>query len=355
MMAPNFNKTSQSPWLTPAEDDDGSDSTPFKCVFTAATPGKSTDEWPVTICLPSISNARLISPLGDNSTYPASRAVNLVLNMTGTFDFLFPSCSPAKHADYIYNGTSFSLAVIVCYSSVSSKIVPVEASRDIGTYAEPSITWNNSELAYDTHDARQQLQVYGSNSAPSTMNDRGMFGMRNLSAWESPRLVDIPFSITDIALFETGGGFNTITLMCVTCILSPSSYANESDSDFPTQPHGKQIALYQDTLQDTRNPTVALQSYYTLLLFVTMKDVQMPTSKRFFAIFAIVRGRFILLGNSWATVGALWSSETEDRLKRADSVTGGTVRKWISTAKMDYLKVRIREIDGRLQVAKKIE
>jgi hypothetical protein len=71
-----------------------------------------------------------------------------------------------------------SISITACYTSLVSSILPINASRRIGQYVEPSLKWNAFTGAYDAAAVRNQL---GTVANTSIYPDRGTFALEATS------------------------------------------------------------------------------------------------------------------------------------------------------------------------------
>jgi len=404
MSAWMFNKTSQSSVIP----SDGSDSTSFKFAFGIPNPAEVSKEWPLSLCFPERTRAGIISPMEvDVDSNERLATAYIVVNMTGNpgntsnesgaFD-------PSKGAGSVNiqevkdNGewvdissslTGLSLSLTVCYSSPVAKSMPIEASRAATEHHEATSNWSPGSLSYDTLAIRHQL---GATKHQSSRDVRGVLALTNKTSWGEPEIGILGNRFSFSAFSEQWTLGNNTVLMCTSCL---SAISVGGDSEFgatttivPSMANRQHAALFNDILQDTLNPALALQSHLTVLFGMTYydhlvqfdlsgpvslvrsADVLRPTGKLFFSIVLVVsavhlvtvvvinllfcvRCKHIQLGNAWSVVAHLWGSETRFWLRRANGRKDGTVKKWMDEAGVGHVLVGVKQVNGRQQIVRK--
>ena len=385
------------------------DTATFKCSFPTSNPLTPASEWPLSICNPDYPDDLMVSPLVGDAVRPLRWWGNIafVMNMTGTFTFPQQPMACGNLTDCPFTigvqdvqddgewvhisttNSTLSLSMTACYSSVVSKALPISAWRPSQNNTEPAAVWQADAMTYDTRDILRQLGISAPKQPPVPYDSRGIFTFKNESSWNHWEPGPIDTYLVDMAIADILEANNSTCLMCTMCINADPIF----DADLTivamsaNQAHSK---LFQDIMQTTLNPAVALQSTYTVLFgmayynnFVKLGintaattvetiDVLRPVSKRFYtgilvvnlmhmgvvifitALFAM-RCQYVLLGNNWNVFAGFLSQETEPWLARANGVEDQTMRKWMSTSEQDRTRVGLMEIGGRLQIAKKRE
>jgi hypothetical protein len=402
-----FNKTLQSPALPgPFGSIDGSDSTSFKCAFAVPNPAEVSKEWPLSLCFPERTQAGIISPI-EVDVDPSERlpTAYILVNMTGNPEFTTnesgtfdPSTGAGfvniqevtdngEWADISSSVPGLSLSLTVCYSSPVAKGIPIEALRAVNEHHEATSNWSPGSLSYDTLAIRHQL---GATKHQSSRDVRGIFTLTNKTSWGEPESGINLFSYS--AFSEHWDVGNDTVLMCTSC-LSAVIVGNYSQScvvtnRLPSMANRQHAALFNDILQDTLDPALALQSHFTVLFGMTYydhlvqfdlsrqvslvrsADVLRPTSKVFFIVVLLVsavhlvtvvvvnllfcvRCKHIQLGNAWAVLAHLRGSGTRSWLRRANGQKDSMVKKWMAEAGEGDVLVGVKQVDGRQQIVRK--
>ncbi|KAE9370144.1 hypothetical protein N431DRAFT_31082 [Stipitochalara longipes BDJ] len=382
------------------------DTATFKCAFPSMNPELPISEWPLSICNPDYPDDLMVSPLVGGAKRPLQTWGNIafVLNMTGTFTFPQPmgcgnssDCPVAIGVQDVQDdgewvqisttNSTLSLSMTACYSSVVSKALPIKAWRKSQNITEPAAVWRAESMTYDTRDVRHQLGISGPKEPAIPFDDRGVFAFINESSWEHWEPGSIDTFLVDDAIADLIEVNNGTTLMCTMCI-NAGPVTDAASVMIAEVANGAHSALFQDILQHTLNPAVALQSTYTVLFgmayynslvkfgvsanatTVETIDVLRPVSKRFYTGILVVnlmhlsvvifitalfylKCQYVLLGNNWNVFAGFRSQETEPWLDRANGVEDGTMRDWMATAKQDKIQVGLKDVEGRLQIAKR--
>jgi hypothetical protein len=175
--------------------------------------------------------------------------------------------------------------------------------------------------------------------------------------------------------------------MCTMCV-NAGPISDAADVMVAGVANEAHSALFQDILQLTLNPALALQSTYTVVFgmayydslvkfgvwgpatTIQTVDVLRPVSKKFYSAVLVVnlmhlsivvfitsllcmRGKHVLLGNNWNVFSVFRSRETEPWLERANGVEDEMVRTWMGVEKEDRTRVGLRDVGGRLQITRK--
>jgi hypothetical protein len=231
---------------------------------------------------------------------------------------------------------------------------------------EPALSWNRRAQQYNTTTSRMQL---GANLTEQPLNDRGVLVLSPRSEWQ-------PF----FSEAETAVNAWVFTLAIANSLRDPQSVGegllNQTQtgdlgvllSRTPTtidfNAHQAHVGLFQDTLNQTQSPAVALQAlltricqmiYYEQLLRleetghanVTLSHAAMiPTRWTGFGVgmglllshwvvVGIVAALFArytrhsLLGNHWQVVSQVYSKETAAVLEEADRMDDREVKRWV--------------------------
>jgi hypothetical protein len=357
----------------------------FRCAFAVLNPAEETKEWPLSVCSPGQTQARITSPMQVDVEPSKERAEAYILvNTTGDPDFnanngaglvdIREVTDSGEWVDISTGIPELSLSLTVCYSSPAVESLPTEASRAAKEHYEPNSDWSSNSLSYNTSAIR--LQLCATRNQPSR-DSRGVFTFTNKTSWSGPEVRFIG-NFLSYSAFQDHWGFNTTVLMCTGCSAHTSlPLANRQHA-----------ALFNDILQDTLNPALALQSHFTVLFGITYYDHQVqfdligpatvvrsvdvlrPVGKLFFMIVLLVcvvhlvtvvvinllfcvRCKHVQLGNAWSVVAHLWGSETEVWLKRANGQKDETVKKWMAALGEGSVPVGIKQVDGRLQIVRK--
>lgn len=359
-------------------------SSTFRCGFETAE--NSFNKWPISVCTPSQPISGLVSYMVSDNDAKALSSVQIIINATSTFGAAGGNITIQEDGEWVLINTSpaFSISLTACYSSLLSQNRPINASRSIRQYVEPTLRWNPSAMTYDTMAVRHHL---GATRDNSNNDNRTVFALEARSSWEDYSTL----CLDDVAsmAFDDYSSTNTTIFMCIYCwALGIAPPVGSSPIVDFTSANRQQAAIINDILQDTGNPALALQAHFTILygmanysylgLFdlsgtanlVSNAEALLQAAKTYFTVvFAVTLlhltvvslialllslcGRNVLLGNAWTIVAQLWSPETEVWLSKADGVKDSRVRKWMAAAGKENMQVCIKEVGDQLQIARR--
>ncbi|EAW17171.1 uncharacterized protein NFIA_005330 [Aspergillus fischeri NRRL 181] len=272
----------------------------------------------------------------------------------------------------VVNGTdSPAVRVTACMANLGVDTFIADLHSD-WEGSEPAMSWNQPAQRYSTATTRTQL---GAVLPRQPLNDRGVLALTPRSDWQF--FFDAKTSSS--AKLHAYNAW-TFTLALAGSLRNPLDtggtpvHRNQTVdmgvmlSQYPTtihfNAHAKQVSLFQDTLNQTQSPAVALQAlltricqmvYYETLLRLEQsgsaktafrRAALLPTHWTGFGVgmglllshwvvVVIVAGLFARytrhssLGNHWQAVSQVYSKETVAVLEEADRMDDREVKHWV--------------------------
>ncbi|KAJ4311352.1 hypothetical protein N0V94_007987 [Neodidymelliopsis sp. IMI 364377] len=254
------------------------------------------------------------------------------------------------------------LSATLCFANLNSNnyVVRVDDGQD---FPEPkTMTWEAESKRYNTSRVRQMLDRSDGSLTPK---QRGILTLHSPVNWTSQEMddggSDFLTSPIQMGLFKLlnpdinlGNPFSPGAFWGATAAMTPFSDYNGV--------HRTHAALFQDIIQNTGNPALAFQAFFTVLSQMTYYDllpqfdiasnasysasveVDVPTQWTGFIVvmvlLAIHAGLVItavvlfltqtnhsLLGNAWQAVAQVLSSDTMDTLHSASYMTDLEVKR----------------------------
>jgi hypothetical protein len=273
----------------------------------------------------------------------------------------------------VVNGTdSPALRVTACMANLGVDTFIADLHSD-WEGSEPAMSWNRPAQRYSTATTRTQL---GAVLPRQPLNDRGVLALAPRSDWQF--LFDAETSFASSMLHATNAW--TFTLALASSLRNPQStdptpvHRNQTvdpgvilsqySTSLDFNAHETHVRLFQDTLNQTQSPAVALQAlltricqmvYYDKLLRLEQSGraktafshaALLPTHWTGFGVgmglllshwvvVVFVTGLFArytrhsLLGNHWQAVSQVYSKETVAVLEEADRMDDREVEHWV--------------------------
>ncbi|KAJ5205427.1 hypothetical protein N7491_003947 [Penicillium cf. griseofulvum] len=273
----------------------------------------------------------------------------------------------------IGNGTDAPVVrVTACMTSLDVDTFTADLDRK-WEVSEPAMSWNRSTARYNTTTTLTQL---GAVLPRQPLDHRGVLALSPRSDWQ-------PFSSSGNVSAYQHYVVNTQILgnAVVNSLDTPQSKGTDVTpehrnqivnagvglswwSSFESKAHDAHIGLFQDTLNQTQSPAMALQAlltricqmaYYDSLLRIDESEVAeaafsdaavFPTQWTGFGIgmglllghcvvVGIVVGLFArytrhsLLGNHWQAVSQVYSEDTATILEKADRMKDRDIKRWL--------------------------
>ncbi|KAN0090614.1 hypothetical protein V8E51_019193 [Hyaloscypha variabilis] len=346
-------------------------------VCSLPTPGQNynSSEWTLSLCnnFDSQDTGVLVPTIGQD--YFGGGYI--LFNVTGTVNSWARSIASnrwknsthGEWAKFASEDMSSQLDISICSTSFTQNNFNISASST-SNRTEPSIGWDIGEQKFDTLAIRRQL---GATQEQLTLDNRGLsqLGMLENNASVDPGL-RLGYPAQSWERFPSPS--NNSLALCQFCVFDFTTYADIA-----------QIAIFQDILQQTSHPALALQAYGTLLYstFYYINAVQydlnatvsvtnfvlriQPTAYRGFILYSIIivvhltlilfiTGLFLssrrqtMLSNSWQAVAQIVSTETGPILEFADRATDSEISKWITKKRKDDSSFGIMEGDGGIRL-----
>lgn len=322
--------------------------------------------WPLALCNPQNWHARLrdgIKP--ENTTYSPTgyTTTHIVFNTTGTSKAW--TAVSGDNALEPYNPTNtqwtglrrgnVTLEAMVCFTNPqpANYLASVQKPIDNFGYIEITPSVNATTGLYDMSEV---MTMFGANRQRS-QSQRGLFEFQPVPNW--------PAAQWSVLHNETSNNFIWDTLVRYNAGTNDGEL--EDCSIFSdTAPvlqsvHRSTAALFQQMMQKTNNPALALQGLWTNLFtmayydflpeynldglarFEMTSDVELPTMSRALCVvlgllgmhFALIlislvlfltRTEMSLLGNAWQAVSQVMSTDTAEAVHRATNETDGELR-----------------------------
>lgn len=359
-------------------------------------PPEGTSEWAITMCgVTTRVQEALISPfqsfdqVNRSSTYFDGSVAYLMINTTGT-DYEW------QHATNFYNGSyssgwrlrdneewlelrplnasNIKLSMSLCYGNVIAADLNIHAYSDVNR-TEPTITSDEPTFIGDfkTQDVRRQLGVTIPRDTPDAR------GILNLE----PRLSWFVNSTSGAIMPDRENRWNGWTAIPdMTFIFCPSCLCCSESILGAFVAHRYLKAVFQDIIQTTGRPALALQAFNTIYFqekyyehlsdfnayapakIQSFVSVLVPASKRgliavttvllvhLILVFIAVawfrsRTQYSLLGNSWQSVSQTFSPATESIYDVAPLLTDTEVGKILAEEGRGKIRGEISMIDTK--------
>lgn len=261
---------------------------------------------------------------------------------------------------------SSQLDITACTTAFRQEHLNISSSRK-SNRTEPLIGWDTVGKKFNTLDIRQQLQA---TEDKLSEEDRGIFSLEilqknhtsdGLSAFQ--QTWEVPFM-----------GSNSSLALCQYC-----TWYGDRHSD------AAQSAIFQDILQQTSQPAMALQAYWTIIysMYYYVQAGQFdlgapatittfvlrfqPSTHRGFIVYSIIimvhlvlilfitslflaSKRQTLLSNSWQAITQIVSMETAPILEFADRATDSEFSEWIKKRGKDGSSFGITEGESGMRL-----
>jgi hypothetical protein len=273
----------------------------------------------------------------------------------------------------ITNGSDVeAIRVSACMTNMGSKTAIADI-HSLSDNIEPEISWDHHTQSYNTENVRRQL---GASKAPDSPKDRGVLVLGPKSQWQTLESIqnsdgmDIP---KEKEIFTTSFFSNSLLVSLPSgrdsVFSDPDSPASQgvilsqrlySDS---WSAHPTHASIFQDTLNDTESPALALQvmlaricqmAYYDELVRQDIRAIAsislsshalMPMRWTGFAIgTAIIVSHLIIvtilaamfikytnyscIGSYWQAVSQIISEDTRPVLEQADKMKDNEIKLW---------------------------
>lgn len=378
---------------------------PFTCALSGQfSPDQSKGQ--TSLCWPNhgsnwevLVEDPLVQPMGSlNAGYPKASTMFMLLDLVSRE----ATASGAEQEVHIVenNDNSTSSPWVMVGNGTDAPAVRVTAcmaNLGVGTFTadlhsdweglEPALSWDRPAQQYNTTTTRIQL---GADLTKQPLNERGVLALGPRSDWK-------PF-FSEAETANNGWNDWVFTLAIANTLRDPQStgegfiHKNKTAdpgvllSPTPTtmefNAHEVHVNLFQDTLNQTQSPAVALQAlltricqmiYYNQLVRleesghanVTFSHTAMiPTRWTGFGvgmglllthwvavvIVATLFARYTrhsLLGNHWQAVSQVYSKETVEVLEEADRMDDREVERWVQCKGQELYGV----CEGRQRVA----
>ncbi|KAF3935672.1 hypothetical protein ABW19_dt0206951 [Dactylella cylindrospora] len=376
LTTPELDLSSLGVTLNPLSDEGyKSNCTLFKLPSSNPYFSESVNQWQTTICYPYNKGASLQEKIGSvpRLVYPSDSY--LIINSTGyREDIRKLNGTNSVHSQGPWAtlkrpGIPASVDITLCLINPEMGDYQISATAQ-GDFEEPELNaivdLRPNNVTYDTSTARRMFGV-DTNDVSLTPWDRGLLSLNEPSAWK----LNQPASSSKIITRQTS---YFVYKQIPGSLRGPASVIEYSDPgirmsglsalvEFNTIAHRVHAALFQDILEATRNPALALQALLTVLMgivyydflrdfdtsanstIIFSTDVSAPAGWRgitivgtvlgihlilFFLIFiAFLRKTDVsLLGNFWMGVSQIVSDDTMEMIRFAENKKDKEVEEW---------------------------
>jgi hypothetical protein len=268
--------------------------------------------------------------------------------------------------------------------SLKAQDTNIEVLREPQNFQEPTYGWDGKTGMFETLSIRQHFNAVSPALAPDA---RDIFAMSNKTSWERPPSLEyhnngtatsvnsptVPEILGSYALSGLEAGFDPTAFLCGYCQPGGKIQTNRLHS-----------AIFNDILQSTKSPALALQTFATTLwglsyynsLFqfdtygpaevVNQVPVIKPTGRSFFyavigllalhvilivfiTTLYIVVARNSLIGNAWSASAQLRGDETREWIEKASYMTDKEVKKAIEADGKGLVTIGVGKMDVRLR------
>jgi hypothetical protein len=347
-------------------------------------------QWATSLCTIGDRQARLsggITPDDDDSDYPDGHtSAHLLLNVTGSFDDWNVSLSQGTQLQHIessepmwtrYGQNNVSVDFSLCFMNPLPWSYSVTATSDRDG-ADRAFLYNVTTKTYDTSNLRA---MYGATAKSRTPVQREQLELKAKANWTASRVDNVYNIKANDFIWDTLGRINYASFYsddesAFDGVGSTTMFTQSAIPEFSV--HRSHAALYQDVIQDTRNPALSLQALFTVLLqmayydFLYEYDLEAPVEykysdkldipHRWRALGAVsgllllhsslllialqmffTRTEMSLLGNAWQAVSQVVSTDTAVVLHHGATTTDREVK---GSMKQNGVT------DGRIRIAK---
>jgi hypothetical protein len=291
----------------------------------------------------------------------------------------------------VTNGSDVEIVrVSACLTNLDSKIVTADMYSSSDNL-EPEISWDHQAESYNTEIVRRQL---GASKAPESSQDRGVLTLGPKSQWQNFEIIpdsdemqgENTYNMSRSGFFSYAFMHSLFSYPNYTAdprvILSKNQWQAES-----WNAHATHTSIFQDTLNDTESPALALQvvltricqmAYYEELVkqhttavasISWSSSASMPMRWTGFTIgTAIIVAHLIIvtilavifikytnyscIGSYWQAVSQVISEDTRPVLEQADQMKDDEVKIWAKRQSLDVKNLaflRYRR-DGRVSL-----
>jgi hypothetical protein len=347
-------------------------------------------QWATSLCTIGDRQARLsggITANDDDPDYPDGHtSAHLLLNVTGSFSDWNVSLPQGAQLQQIessepmwtrYGQNNVSIDFSLCFVNPLPWSYSVTAMSDRDG-ADRAFLYNVTTKTYDTSDLRA---MYGATAKSLTLVQREQLELKSKSNWTASRVDNVYKMKANDFIWDTLGRINYASYYsddesAFDGVGSTTMFTQGAVPEFSV--HRSHAALYQDIIQDTRNPALSLQALFTVLLqmayydFLYEYDLEAPVEYRYsdkldiprqwralgaisallvlhFLLLLIALRMFLtrtemsLLGNAWQAVSQVVSTDTADVLHHGATTTDREVK---GSMKQSGIA------DGRIRIAK---
>ncbi|OAL49745.1 hypothetical protein IQ07DRAFT_644885 [Pyrenochaeta sp. DS3sAY3a] len=338
--------------------------TNFNCSISLPMGTKASPFWPISLCEIATSMGGFMDGLrtDEDMTFSGYTETYLLLNATGAVAYWEAAFSqddaqflwrdaPGPWVNIGYEDVGVDITLCFANPLPWDYVVEISSEQD---FVEPTLGWNNVTGSYVTSDIRAML---GAIPDITSTKQRGLWDLMRAPNWSA-------------ATSERKWGVKTNNFIWSVLSLGFNSEVKR-DKVLPTamfdpvsasdSVHRSLVAVIQDILEDTRNPALALQALFTLLMQIAYYDflpqfdvsgtaryrvsseILLPVQWKGFSVVVgliglhfvlialalilfFVKTEMSLLGNSWQAVGQVISKDTSDAVHYASTLTDSELK-----------------------------
>jgi hypothetical protein len=357
--------------------------------------------WSTSLCSVGTGVARLAGGITSDNDDPdlpdGHTGAHLLLNVTGSSEDwnaslplgteLQTQSEGPSWTRYAHNNVSIDFSL--CFFNPNPRSYSVTATSETDA-PDGALIYNGTSISYNTTNLRV---MYGATRKPLTPAKRFQLQLKPKANWNDSRVESVYKVATEEFIWDTVGRVSYEQIYANVNYTESDPYIGVgstsmfSDSAPPEYSiHRSHAVIFQDILQDTGNPALALQTLFTTLLqmayydFLFEYDTQAPAKYKlsgyleipcrwsalgvilgllglhFVLTFTAVRmflkqTEMSLLGNSWQAVSQVVSTDTAAVLHNGATATDREVRGTMKQNGSSAGRIRIAKslTDGRTE------
>lgn len=350
------------------------------------------DYWAASLCSFGRDTAEFTEGLRTDweAANARSTSTSLIFNMTGngsdlsdamgdeyTASFAPTESTGSPWSSYSRGQVRIDVTMCVINPTPQDYRIKIWTPKDD---AETTLGWNTNDGSYETTSIRR---LFGANSKPAPLDDRGLYHLEQPSNWTAAQVNDVynvsvenfvwDAQVVSVAYYETFIGiFDTY-------MLTPYAYKGAI--------HRSHWNIVQQILKDTRNPALAVQTLYTIMMQMAYYDFlpefdtraegtyrsstaySIPHQWTAFAAIAgllglhfilvavavtlfLTKTKMSLLGNAWQAVMQVHSDETAGVVRHGSGLTDKEMEDMLKSQGAAENRVRItKSARGRVESA----
>lgn len=370
----------------------------LNCTIPSADGYKAKD-WLTSLCSVGPGVGRLVGGIvtdKKDDMYPDGHTSAMVLlNATGSMkDWVYAIANDTKEGQIesskplwtYYTKSNVSIGFTLCFVNPSPANYEAEASSDRDGEDEV-LVWDSANATFDTSLIRQ---MYGATEKHYTLEDRRLLHLANKANWTLSSVGEKWGISTEDFIWDTLGRYDYAQAHSFFPdeawyhVGRTTMFTSGGLADYSV--HRSHAVIFQDIIQETKNPALAVQTITTILLqmayydFLNEYDVAAPSKwqrskllnipkqwKAFGVILGLLvvhftlvitavrlflaRTEMSLLGNAWQAVSQVVSADTAGVLHEGATTTDKEVKGTMKQSGVADSKIRIAKstASGRME------